>query len=176
MRPRVCWIRRPTSRCWIARPGFKPWRNPCSSRSGGLREKEAALRALRDGVREAQRHREILEFQANEIEKAGLDPAEEETLLQDRLVQSNAARLGQLCDEAYASLYEDEDAIVSRLGQVYRKVEELAGIDRRFQPHVEARARKPRRDSRTWPCSCATIGSPSTCGRAVSTRSRAVSP
>lgn len=106
----------------------------------GLRETEAALRALREGVREAQRHREMLEYQVGEIEKAGLAPEEEETLLQEKIVQANSTRLAQLCDEAYAGLYDDEEAVVSRLGQIYRKVDELVGIDRRFQPHVDARA------------------------------------
>jgi DNA repair protein RecN (Recombination protein N) len=105
-----------------------------------LREVEAALEGLRGDRREAERRREMLEFQAGEIEKSGLVPGEEEALRREKTLQANAGRLATLAGEAYALLYEDEDAVVSRLGHVYRRVEELAGIDPAFGPHLEARA------------------------------------
>jgi DNA repair protein RecN (Recombination protein N) len=46
--------------------------------------------------------------------------------------------LSTLSAEAYALLYEDEDAVLSRLGHVHRRVEELARFDPRFTPHVDA--------------------------------------
>ncbi len=104
-----------------------------------LRELEASLVALRSGAREAERRKEMLEFQAGEIEKAGLAPGEEEALRQEKVVQANAGRLATLSDEAYGALHEDEAAVLSRLGIVYRRVEELAAIDSRFAPHVEAK-------------------------------------
>jgi DNA repair protein RecN (Recombination protein N) len=105
-----------------------------------LREAEAALDALRTGHRDAERRREMLEFQAAEIEKAALTAGEEEALRQEKTVQANAGRLAALAEEAYTALHEDEAAVISRLGQVYRRVEELAAIDARFAPHAEARA------------------------------------
>jgi DNA repair protein RecN (Recombination protein N) len=105
-----------------------------------LRGAESALETLRTNRREAERRREMLEYQAAEVEKAGLGAGEEEALRQEKVVQANATRLGALSGEAYALLYEAEDAALTRLGQVYRKVEELAGIDPRFAPHLEARA------------------------------------
>jgi len=105
-----------------------------------LGEVVAALERLRGDRREAERRREMLEFQASEIEKAGLVPGEEEALRREKTLQANAGRLAALAGEAYGLLYEDEDAVVSRLGLVYRRVEELAGIDPAFGPHLEARA------------------------------------
>jgi len=105
-----------------------------------LRETEAALDALRTGHRDAERRREMLEFQTGEIEKAALATGEEEALRQEKTVQANAGRLAALAEEAYTALHEDEAAVISRLGQVYRRVEELAAIDARFAPHAEARA------------------------------------
>ncbi len=105
-----------------------------------LRAVEAALEALRRDRREVERRREMLEYQAVEIGKAHLTPGEEEALRAEKAVLANAGRLAALSAEAYALLYDDEAAIVARLGQVYRKVEELAGIDRRFAPYLEARA------------------------------------
>lgn len=105
-----------------------------------LREVEAELEALRKDRREAERRREMLEYQAVEIEKAGLTAGEEESLRQEKQIQASAGRLAELSGDAYRLLYDDEDAVVSRLGQVYRKVEELAAIDPRLAPHVEAKA------------------------------------
>jgi DNA repair protein RecN (Recombination protein N) len=105
-----------------------------------FREAEAALRDLRQGAREDARRREMLEFQATEIEKAGLAAGEEEGLRREKIVQANAGRLAALANEAYAALHEDEAAVVSRLAQVYRRIDELAAIDPAFAPHAEARA------------------------------------
>ncbi len=105
-----------------------------------LREVEASLERLRHDRREVERRREMLEYQAGEIEKAGLGPGEEEALRREKALQANAGRLATLSGEAYALLYEAEDAVVTRLAQVYRRVEELAGIDPAFAPHLEARS------------------------------------
>jgi DNA repair protein RecN (Recombination protein N) len=116
---------------------------PDAERVGGLyrvlHEVETALEALRRGRQEGERRREMLEYQASEIEKAHLSPGEEEGLRQDKTIQANADRLASLTGEAYALLYEDEDAVTARLGQAYRKVEELASIDPRFAAHLESR-------------------------------------
>jgi DNA repair protein RecN (Recombination protein N) len=119
--------------------GLGALRSSVSESHRRLRAVEAALEALRRDRREAERRREMLEYQAVEIEKAGLSAGEEEALRREKVLQANAGRLAALSGEAYAILYEDEDAIVSRLGQAYRRVEELAGIDPAFAPHVEAR-------------------------------------
>jgi DNA repair protein RecN (Recombination protein N) len=105
-----------------------------------LRAAEAALDRLRGDRREAERRREMLEFQAAEIEKAALAPGEEEGLRVEKARQANAGRLAALSGEAYGLLYDDEGAALSRLGQVFRRVEELAAIDSSFQPFLEARA------------------------------------
>jgi len=105
-----------------------------------LREVEAALEALRHGRQEGERRREMLEYQAGEIEKAHLAPGEEEGLRQEKTIQANADRLASLTSQAYALLYEDEEAVSARLGQAYRKVEELASIDPRFSPYLQSRS------------------------------------
>src|SRR5262249_29648431 len=102
-----------------------------------LREVESALSSLRGDRRQDERRREMLEYQAVEIEKAALQPGEEEALRQEKKLQANAGRLAELSGEAHAALYEDEAAVLTRLGQVWRKVEDLARIDPRFAPYVE---------------------------------------
>jgi DNA repair protein RecN (Recombination protein N) len=104
-----------------------------------LLEVEAALEALRQGRREGERRREMLSFEAGEIDRAQLQVGEEEVLRQEKVLQANAGRLASLTEEAYGLLYEDEASVVSRLGQAYRRVEELSGIDERFRPYIDAR-------------------------------------
>jgi DNA repair protein RecN (Recombination protein N) len=104
-----------------------------------VRSAESALETLRRDRLEAGLKSEMLEFQAGEIEKAALRPGEEDELRQEKVRQANAGRLSTLCEEAYALLYDSEDAAAARLGQVYRRVEELAALEPGFGPHLESR-------------------------------------
>ncbi len=105
-----------------------------------VREIEAALVALRASRTDAERKRDALVHQMEEIDRASLTRGEEESLRQEKVVQGNAGRLAELTAEAYALLYDAEGAVLPRLGQVFRKVEDLGRIDARFAPFVEARA------------------------------------
>jgi DNA repair protein RecN (Recombination protein N) len=102
------------------------------------RETVAQLESLRRDTRERERRREMLEFQANEIDKAGLSPGEEDALRQEKRLQASAGRLASVSEETYQLLFEDEQSVLTRLGQIYRKAEELSTIDPRFTPFVEA--------------------------------------
>jgi DNA repair protein RecN (Recombination protein N) len=105
-----------------------------------LRSIEAALEKLRGDRRETERRREMLVFQANEIDSAELGAGEEEALRAEKARHANATRLASLSSEAFSLLYEDEAAALTRLGQVFKRVEELAAIDPEFRPFVEAKA------------------------------------
>jgi DNA repair protein RecN (Recombination protein N) len=116
-----------------------------------VREVDAALESLTRDRRESERRRETLEYQLAEIDKAQLLPGEEEELRQEKVRHANAERLSTLSSEAYALLFEDEDAVLGRLGHVFRRVEELARFDPRFAPHLEARsAVKAQLDDLAW--------------------------
>ncbi|HVR71907.1 MAG TPA: DNA repair protein RecN [Vicinamibacteria bacterium] len=104
-----------------------------------LRKVEAEIDALERDRREAERRREMLEYQAGEIERAAVRSGEEEALRAEKAVQANAGKLAALSSEAYALLYEDDGAALARLRQAYRKVEELSLIDRRFQAYLDGR-------------------------------------
>jgi DNA repair protein RecN (Recombination protein N) len=104
-----------------------------------LRAAEAALEKHRSDRREAERRREMLEYQAAEIERAGLAPGEEESLRVEKARQANAGRLAALSGESYALLYDDEEAVLGRLAQVYKRIDELAEIDPDFRPFREGR-------------------------------------
>lgn len=103
-----------------------------------LASAEAALQKLREGRRELERRIEMLEFQAREIDQARLAAGEEESLRRDKARQANADKLAQLSSEAFALLYEDEQAVAPRLRQALRRIDQLAQLDPVFTPHVEA--------------------------------------
>jgi DNA repair protein RecN (Recombination protein N) len=105
---------------------------------GPMRESEAALQALLRDRRELERRRETLEFQSAEIDKAQLQPGEDEDLHVEKVRQANAGRLLSLASEAYQLLYDDEEAALARLRGAFKRVEELASLDPAFKSYVEA--------------------------------------
>ena len=82
---------------------------------------------------------EFLAFQLSEIDKAAPQPGEDEELATTRIVLANADRLQRLCDEAYTTLYEGDEAALPALAIVWKKVGELAALDPKFASYVDAR-------------------------------------
>jgi DNA repair protein RecN (Recombination protein N) len=82
---------------------------------------------------------EFLAFQLSEIDKAAPQADEDQTLTTTRQVLANADRLQRLCGEAYTALYEGDEAALPALGTVWKRVGELAALDAKFTPYVEAR-------------------------------------
>ncbi len=52
---------------------------------------------------------------------------------------ANADKLQRLCAEAYDSLYEGDQAALPALGNVWKKLGDLAALDGRFGPYLDAR-------------------------------------
>lgn len=89
--------------------------------------------------RERAAHLDLLSFQVGELEKAALRDGEDDELETARRILSSADRLQRLCSEAYAALYDSDDAALARLGTVWKRVSELAEVDPVFQVHLDAR-------------------------------------
>jgi DNA repair protein RecN (Recombination protein N) len=102
-----------------------------------------AVRVALDELQEAARQRtarsELLEFQVHELDRAAPRPGEDEELLGLRTLLASAEKVRRLCDESYAILYDRDEAVLAGLGQVWRRVGELASLDPRFAPYLEAR-------------------------------------
>jgi DNA repair protein RecN (Recombination protein N) len=86
---------------------------------------------------EKEKMKELYSFQITEIDNAKLNAQEEEALLQEKTVLSNAGVLYSLALKAYGGLYEDEESVLTKLGKVQNAVLELAGIDKSFSGTVE---------------------------------------
>ena len=102
----------------------------------GLREQ---LDRLRMDDRERAARLDLVEFQLGELQKANLHAGEDETLSADRQLLRSADTIQRLCAESYAELYDTESAALVALGRVWKKVGELAAIDPRFAPYLDAR-------------------------------------
>jgi DNA repair protein RecN (Recombination protein N) len=101
------------------------------------------VRAERDrlltGEREQASRAEFLSFQLAEIDRAAPGAGEDEALTALRQVLANADKLQRLCAEAYHALYEGDQAALPALGNVWKKLGDLAALDGRFDPYLEAR-------------------------------------
>jgi DNA repair protein RecN (Recombination protein N) len=102
----------------------------------GFREQ---LDRLRMDDRERAARLDLVEFQLGELQKANLQAGEDEALAADRQLLRSADTIHRLCHEGYAELYDTEAAALGALGRIWKRVGELAAIDPRFAPYVEAR-------------------------------------
>lgn len=93
------------------------------------KELRTQLDALQGEVVDRARREDLLRFQAQEIEQAGLLPDEEEGLRSERQRLVHAHRLRELAHVAHVELQEDEQAVLTRLGRIGRVLAELAQTD-----------------------------------------------
>src|SRR5688572_26127227 len=97
------------------------------------------LDRLRMDDRERAARLDLVEFQLGELQKANLQAGEDETLAAERQLLRSADTIQRLCGESYAELYDNESAALTALGHVWKRVGELAAIDPRFGPYLDAR-------------------------------------
>jgi DNA repair protein RecN (Recombination protein N) len=82
---------------------------------------------------------DLLKFQVGELDRAKLCAGEDAELETARHVLASADRLQRLSGEAYAALYDSDDAALARLGIVWKRIAELAEVDPVFEPYLDAR-------------------------------------
>jgi DNA repair protein RecN (Recombination protein N) len=106
----------------------------------------AAMQEVRDererlltGEREKAARADFLSFQLTEIDRVAPKPGEDEELAAARQVLANADKLQRLCADAYEHLYEGDQAALPALGNVWKKLGDLAALDARFGPYLDAR-------------------------------------
>ena len=105
-----------------------------------MRAKQDEIERLRAAARDRAARVELIAFQLGELDRAVLkDPGEDVDLTALRQILASAERVERLCAEGYSSLYENDDAILGALGGVWRRVAELATLEPKFQPYLEAR-------------------------------------
>ena len=119
--------------------GFEPLLASTSEAFEQLRTSADRLAQVRAAVRDRVARQDLITFQLGELDRAAPKPGEDDELAALRQVLASAERVERLCAESYASLYESDDAVLATLGNVWRRVGELAALDPQFQPYVDAR-------------------------------------
>ncbi len=105
-------------------------------RLGALR---AELDTLQLDERQKLSRTDLLTFERDEIVRAGPVDGEDAALEQERRLLANAERLVALSGEIHQSLYEQDGAVLSTLATVWKRVADLAALDDRAAPFLEAR-------------------------------------
>ncbi|MDE3154288.1 MAG: DNA repair protein RecN [Acidobacteriota bacterium] len=114
--------------------------------AGAVADAWTALAAAREALETTRREqadrearRDLLTFQLGEIDRVAPKAGEDEDLQATRHVLASADRLERLCNESYEALYDRDDSLLAQLGGVWRRVADLAAVDARFQPYLDAR-------------------------------------
>jgi ATPase involved in DNA repair len=81
---------------------------------------------------------DILRFQVQEIEKAGLHHGEDTELEEEKRRLNNVEKLSSLSEESYSLLYEAEESTISTLERAVKRIQELAQYDSRFDEYIES--------------------------------------
>lgn len=119
--------------------GLGDQRSRASAAFASVRSLRDQLDRLRMDDRERAARLDLVQFQLGELQKADLRAGEDESLADERQLLRSADTIQRLCAESYAELYDTEDAALGALGRVWKRVGELAAIDPRFLPHLDAR-------------------------------------
>lgn len=85
--------------------------------------------SLTERIKERAHRIDLLSFQINEIESAGLKPEENEKLEEERKILSNLSRLKELTETSYALLYESDGACTENLAKVLSKLRDMKAYD-----------------------------------------------
>ncbi|MBM3310927.1 MAG: DNA repair protein RecN [Candidatus Aminicenantes bacterium] len=86
---------------------------------------------------ERTRRLEVLEFQIQELERAGLRPGEDEDLRAERHILKNAEKVRALVDEAYEVSYGSDGSVTALLGRLKNLLADLSAIDPSFRETAE---------------------------------------
>ena len=118
----------PTKVATVVGDGFRRWRQAA-----------ARLKQARLSDSDKADRLELLMFQRDEIDRGAPTSGEDERLAAERIRLANADRLMELSTEAYGALYERDTAVLSLLGQVWRRLEELALLDPSLAGQLDCR-------------------------------------
>jgi DNA repair protein RecN (Recombination protein N) len=126
---------------WLdAFAGCQPQAAAVSAAFDDWRAAGLALERTEIGERERRARVEMASFQLQEIERVAPGAGEDAALVSERSVLANAERLKRLSGEAYAALYEGDEAALGALATVWKRVGDLASLDDRFAPYLAERA------------------------------------
>lgn len=95
------------------------------------------LKRLESRKETEKKERELLLFQKDEIEKAGINIGEEEELLAERKILDSTRLLGEKASLILSILDQDENAALNILGTCRKELSDMAAIDKKLEPETE---------------------------------------
>jgi len=113
-------------------------RKKVTEKAQKLRKKARKKRELESKQKEREQRLDFLNYQITEIQKAELQPDEEQELRQDRNILKNAEKISLLVDEALKISYQQEHSASSLLSKLQAVIQELSGYDKSFKPTEKA--------------------------------------
>jgi DNA repair protein RecN (Recombination protein N) len=94
--------------------------------------------ALKKEIHEKQERQDLARFQREEIEKAALRQAEDTALEAEKKRLLYAEKLMEEIREAYGTLYDRDDSVLSSLSQTLRRLERGSDLEERLKAIVKA--------------------------------------
>lgn len=96
--------------------------------------------ALQSDERDRLRTIDLLSFQVEEIESAGLIPGEDDDLTTERMRLANAEKLHEAASSAYSALYEGDEgrSVLDAIGDAQMRLANLLRFDASLEPLVNA--------------------------------------
>ena len=101
---------------------------------GEYQTQRKVFRTLERDILEGEQRQELKKFQMEEIERANIQPGEDQLLEEERKRLRYAEQLLAILGQTYDALYESENSILSRLAHCARDVEKGTDLDQRFHP------------------------------------------
>jgi DNA repair protein RecN (Recombination protein N) len=95
------------------------------------------LRELRENQKEIERRIDLLKFQLDEVETAGLSAGEEENLERERRRLKHSEKLAELAHTAIESLDEGDETAEGLITRARAAVEQMAELDDTVKPALE---------------------------------------
>jgi DNA repair protein RecN (Recombination protein N) len=120
--------------------GLKTERAKLAERYRRMAAVKSEIENLREDEAQKLQLRDILQFQVDEIGKAKLAIGEDESLEEEKRRLNNVEKLSTLSDESYLLLYENEEATVTTLEKVVKRISELAEYESSFGEYAESLA------------------------------------
>lgn len=103
-----------------------------------FQELAAELKSLSARSQDAARRRDLIAFQCDEISRAQLSPAEEDSLTQERAIIANAQLLYERTYGVYTGLYEVENSCLDMLKRLLQELRQAAAVDASLTPQCDA--------------------------------------
>jgi DNA repair protein RecN (Recombination protein N) len=113
-------------------------RKKIAEKAQGVRALVRKKRELEAKQKDREQRLDFLNYQITEIQKAELQPDEEQSLRQERTILKNAEKISLLIDEGLEICYQHERSASSILSKLQGVIKELSGFDKSFEPTEEA--------------------------------------